>query len=183
MWDFGSAARHHQLYNPWLDHTPGPATPEGAGADRGPGRHLHAARRVPPATPGIAEDVARKIAAVLREHGLAGAPVGIDVAEMPVLAALPRPRASTTVDGQQVFLEARRIKTPDEISLLTQACSMVDAAYDELYEFLRPGRARERVRGPGQQGPLRPGQRVRRGRQRDLRASAARRTRTCTPTG
>src|SRR5262245_10572452 len=30
VWDFGSAARHHQLYNPWLDHTPGPATPEGA---------------------------------------------------------------------------------------------------------------------------------------------------------
>ncbi len=20
VWDFGSAARHHQLYNPWLDH-------------------------------------------------------------------------------------------------------------------------------------------------------------------
>src|SRR3977135_3154078 len=30
VWDFGSAARHHQLYTPWLDHTPGPATPEGA---------------------------------------------------------------------------------------------------------------------------------------------------------
>ena len=30
VWDFGSAARHHQLYNPWLDHTGGPATPEGA---------------------------------------------------------------------------------------------------------------------------------------------------------
>ena len=43
------------------------------------------------------------------------------------------------VDGQQVFLEARRVKTVDEISLLTQACSMVDAAYQQLYEFLRPG--------------------------------------------
>src|SRR5580698_10353357 len=32
VWDFGSAARHHQLYNPWLDHTPGPPTPEGARA-------------------------------------------------------------------------------------------------------------------------------------------------------
>ena len=30
IWDFGSAARHHQLYNPWLDHTEGPATPDGA---------------------------------------------------------------------------------------------------------------------------------------------------------
>ena len=31
------------------------------------------------------------------------------------------------------------MKTRDEISLLTQAASMVDAAYDELYQFLRPG--------------------------------------------
>ena len=22
VWDFGSAARHHQLYNPWLDSSP-----------------------------------------------------------------------------------------------------------------------------------------------------------------
>src|SRR5260370_13542470 len=34
VWDFGSAARHHQLYNPWLDHTPGPAPPEGAARTR-----------------------------------------------------------------------------------------------------------------------------------------------------
>ena len=38
-----------------------------------------------------------------------------------------------------MFLEARRTKTEDEISLLSQACAMVDAAYDQLYEFLRPG--------------------------------------------
>jgi hypothetical protein len=36
-------------------------------------------------------------------------------------------------------MEARRIKTGDEIRLLTQAASMVDAAYEELYRFLRPG--------------------------------------------
>src|SRR5436305_4504654 len=29
VWDFGSAARHHQLYNPWLDHTGCPAPPDG----------------------------------------------------------------------------------------------------------------------------------------------------------
>ncbi len=82
--------------------------------------------------------MARQVAAVLREHGLADAPVGVDVAEMPMLAALKAEGIETT-DGQQVFLEARRIKTADEITLLAQACSMVDAAYDELYEFLRPG--------------------------------------------
>ena len=136
-WDFGSAARHHQIYNPWLDHTPGPPTVDGARAT-GARAGISTLRGAFHPDAGIAAGVAKEIAAVLREHGLAGAPVGVDVAEMPVLAALAA-EGITVVDGQQVFLEARRVKTADEISLLSQACSMVDAAYDELYQFLRPG--------------------------------------------
>src|SRR5579875_419552 len=141
VWDFGSAARHHQLYNPWLDHTPegkaGRPTPAGAAAT-GARAGISTLRGAFHPGAGIAQEVARQVAAVLREHGLAGEPLGIDVAEMPVLAALAA-EGITCVDGQQVFLEARRTKTRDEITLLTQACSMVDAAYHELYEFLRPG--------------------------------------------
>jgi Xaa-Pro aminopeptidase len=137
VWDFGSAARHHQLYNPWLDHTDGPATPAGA-ARTGARAGISTLRGAFHPDAGIAEDVAAKIVAVLREHGLAAEPLGVDVAEMPVLAALAQ-AGVRAVDGQQVFMEARRVKTRDEISLLAQACSMVDAAYTELYEFLRPG--------------------------------------------
>ena len=43
------------------------------------------------------------------------------------------------VDGQQLMQEARVIKTQDEITLLNTACMMVDAAYDELYRFMKPG--------------------------------------------
>ena len=43
------------------------------------------------------------------------------------------------VDGQQLLLQARRIKTQDEITLLNTACAMVDVAYDELYTMLRAG--------------------------------------------
>jgi Xaa-Pro dipeptidase len=137
VWDFGSAARHHQLYNPWLDHTEGPATPDGA-SQTGARAGISTLRGAFHPDAGIAQDVASKIVEVLNEHGLAGEPLGIDVAEMPVLAALAA-AGITVADGQQVFLEARRIKTADEISLLAQACAMVDAAYTELYEFLRPG--------------------------------------------
>jgi Xaa-Pro aminopeptidase len=126
LWDFGSAAKHHQLYNPWLD---------GANRARAGISTLRGAFNP---NAGIAEEVARKVATELREAGLAGAPVGVDLIEMPVLAALQR-EGLEVVDGQQVFLDARRIKTPDEIGLLAQACSMVDAAYEELYRFLRPG--------------------------------------------
>ena len=132
VWDFGSAARHHQLYNPWLDHTADGAAQTGARAG------ISTLRGAFHPGAGIAEEVARQVVTELREHGLAGAPLGIDMAEMPVLAAL-RAAGIETVDGQQVFLEARRTKTPDEISLLSQACAMVDAAYQELYGFLRPG--------------------------------------------
>lgn len=132
VWDFGSAARHHQLYNPWLDHTAEGAAQTGARAG------ISTLRGAFHPDAGIAAGVARSVAGELREHGLAGEPVGIDMAEMPVLAALAA-EGIRAVDGQQVFLEARRTKTRDEISLLSQACAMVDAAYTELYEFLRPG--------------------------------------------
>ena len=145
-WDFGSAARHHQLYNPWLDGRTD--QPELGRARAG----ISTLRGAFNPDAGIAEEVARKIKRVLDEYGLAGEPLGVDLVEMPVLAAL-QAAGLTVVDGQQVFLEARRIKTSDEIGLLTQAAAMVDAAYDELYSFLRRG-ARERVRRAGRQGPL-----------------------------
>jgi Xaa-Pro aminopeptidase len=126
VWDFGSAARHHQLYNPWLD---GPKRARAGISTLRGAFHPDA---------GIAQEVARKVHEVLAEHGLTGEPVGIDLVEMPVLNAL-QAAGLRVVDGQQVFLEARKIKTPDEITLLAQACSMVDAAYEELYSFLRPG--------------------------------------------
>jgi Xaa-Pro aminopeptidase len=78
------------------------------------------------------------IRVLLAERGLEGTPLGVDVVEPAVLFAL-QDAGLTVVDGQQLFLEARRIKTEDEITLLTHACSMVDAAYEELYRFLRPG--------------------------------------------
>jgi hypothetical protein len=72
LWDFGSAARYHQLFNPWLDGEEraraGISTLRGA---------FH-----PDA--GIAEEVARKVATVLREHDLADQPIGVDVADMPI---------------------------------------------------------------------------------------------------
>ena len=125
LWDFGSAARHHQLYAPWLGEQNARA---GISTLRG---------AIPPAA-GRAADVAAKVYAVLAEHGLTGEPIGIDIVEPPVLFALQE-LGLQVVDGQQVFLDARRIKTADEISLLTTAAAMVDAAYDDLYEFLRPG--------------------------------------------
>jgi Xaa-Pro aminopeptidase len=147
MWDFGSAAKHHSLYNPWLDQTTtevdaDPHAPhEGARRPRlesGSRAGISTLRGAFTPDAGIAEEVARKIKRELEKYGLANEPLGVDVIELPILFALQQ-QGIDVVDGQQVFMEARRIKTSDEIKLLTQAASMVDAAYEELHRFLRPG--------------------------------------------
>jgi Xaa-Pro aminopeptidase len=132
VWDFGSAARHHQLYNPWLDGRTD--DPEQGRARAG----ISTLRGAFNPDAGIADGVAAKVKRELEKHGLAGEPVGVDLVEVPVLKALEA-AGLEVVDGQQVYLDARRIKTPDEITLLTTAATLVDAAYDELYRFLRPG--------------------------------------------
>ncbi|MFC5381564.1 M24 family metallopeptidase [Aquipuribacter nitratireducens] len=142
VWDFGSAARHHQLYNPWLSSS-GAVSEDGHAPhhDASPGRAragISTLRGAFHPDAGIAADVATKVRTELERHGVLGEPVGVDVVEMPVLMAL-QAAGVEVVDGQQVFLEARRIKTHDEVRLLTQAASMVDAAYEDLYDFLRPG--------------------------------------------
>ena len=146
-WDFGSAAKHHALYNPWLDETTAeldadPNAPhEGAvrpRLERGARAGISTLRGAFTPDAGIAEELARKIKRELEKFGVADQPLGVDVIELPILFALQQ-AGIDVVDGQQVFMEARRIKTGDEIRLLTQAASMVDAAYEELYRFLRPG--------------------------------------------
>jgi Xaa-Pro aminopeptidase len=122
MWDFGSAARHHKLYSPWLGEDRSRA---GISTLRG-------------AVEGRAEAVAKKIRVELELRGLLSEPLGVDVVELPVLRALEA-EGITVVDGQALMQEVRKIKTGDEIVLLNTACTMVDAAYDALYRAMRPG--------------------------------------------
>ena len=53
--------------------------------------------------------------------------------------------------------------------LLNQAAAMVDGVYQDIFEALKPGRARERDRGAGEQAALRHRLRSSRGDQRDQR--------------
>jgi Xaa-Pro aminopeptidase len=135
LWDFGSAAKHHTLQTTWLDE---PHAAAGRGDNYGSRAGISTLRGAIGPGAHRADDVAAKIVQVLRDFGLEGQPVGVDVIEPDVLFAL-QAAGVPVVDGQQVFLAARRIKTKDEIGLLTQAASMVDTAYENLYEFLRPG--------------------------------------------
>src|SRR6266446_6066876 len=132
LWDFGSAARHHQQNCPWLGERSRPGIPLLRGA-------------MSPEM-GRAENVARKIKVELEKRGLHKEPLGIDVVEPPILFALQK-EGIKIVDGQQLMSDARVIKTQDEISLLNHSAMMVDAAYDELYRAMKPGMSENQAVG------------------------------------
>src|SRR5450631_1778523 len=132
LWDFGSAARHHQQNCPWLGDRSRAGIPLLRGA-------------MSPEM-GRAEDVAKKIRIELELRGLHKEPVGVDVVEPPILFALQK-EGITIVDGQQLMSDARVIKTQDEISLLNHSAMMVDAAYDELYRAMKPGMSENQAVG------------------------------------
>jgi Xaa-Pro aminopeptidase len=125
LWDFGSAAKHHRENCPWLP-------PENI---RGGMIGLRGA--VAPEA-GLFDRAAREIADILRAEGVADMPVGVDIVEPPMLAALEKV-GITVHDGQQVMLNAREVKSADEIMLLNIACAMVDGAYQLISERLKPG--------------------------------------------
>ena len=125
IWDFGSAAKHHRLNCPWLRED-----------------NIHAGmvglRGAVAPDAGLFRAAAREIRAILRAEGAADLPLGVDIVEPPMLAALEA-EGITVRDGQQVMLDAREVKSIDEITLLNTACAMVDGAYQLISEQLKPG--------------------------------------------
>src|SRR6059058_1436424 len=87
---------------------------------------------------GLSDDVARTVKDIMREQGVAGEPLGVDIAEMPMVFAL-QACAIKVVDGQQAMLDARQIKSKDEITLLSMSAALVDGVYQTIYEVLKPG--------------------------------------------
>jgi Xaa-Pro aminopeptidase len=125
LWDFGSAAVHHKLFCPWLE-------PENMRAG------LVGLRGTVHPDFGLMERHAKEIYGLLKEAGVEKMPIGIDIIEPPMMFQLQK-LGLKIVDGQQTMLEAREIKSVDEIALLNRAAAMVDGAYDLINEKLRPG--------------------------------------------
>jgi Xaa-Pro aminopeptidase len=125
VWDFGSAAKHHRLYAPWLkqDHCK-------AG--------LLGLRGAINPKIGLFKRAAEEIKAILVEEGVADMPIGIDMVELPMLFELQKLGLEIR-DGQQMMLDAREIKSRDELTLLNMSAAMVDGTYHKMYEALKPG--------------------------------------------
>ena len=125
LWDFGSAVKHHKIYSQWL-----PEENYRAG-------FLGFRGAVAPSV-GLMVDAVAEIKSLLVEAGVADLPVGMDIVEPPFLFEMQR-QGLTVVDAQQLMLDARCIKSSDEIILLNQAAAMVDGVYQDITEALKPG--------------------------------------------
>ena len=125
LWDFGSAAAHHRIYAPWLKPSSCHAGMVGLRGAVAPDA-------------GLMARFAKEIKAILEENGVAGQPLGVDLVEPPMLFELQRLGIDVR-DGQQVMLDAREIKSRDEIMLLNTSAAMVDGVYQMIFEELKPG--------------------------------------------
>jgi Xaa-Pro dipeptidase len=126
LWDFGSAVKHHMLYSDWV-----PEQNYRAG-------FLGFRGAVDPEGGGLMRDAVAEIKSLLTEAGLADAPIGLDIVEPPFLFELQR-QGLRVADAQQRMLDARVIKSQDEIVLLNQAAAMVDGVYQDIVDALKPG--------------------------------------------
>src|SRR5881296_4054730 len=125
VWDFGSAARHHRIYCPWLREDHVRAGNPGMRGAIGP-------------EVGLFKQAAKEIKDILKKEGVADMPLGLDICEPPMLFALQEADIQVR-DGQQMMLAAREIKSHDEITLLNIASSMVDGVYQDIAAALKPG--------------------------------------------
>src|ERR1700704_2392281 len=100
IWDFGSAAKHHRLYAPWLH------------VDHCKAGMLGLRGSIHPKV-GLFKRAAEEIKSILVEEGVADMPIGVDMIELPMLFELQRVGLDIR-DAQQVMLDAREIKSIDE---------------------------------------------------------------------
>ncbi len=125
LWDFGSAAKAHRLHAPWLRQEDSRAGMTGLRGSIAP-------------EAGFFARAALEVKSVLDEAGVGAEPLGMDITELPMLFELQRLGIEVR-DGQQMMLDAREIKSADEILLLSTAAAMVDGVYQDVYEALKPG--------------------------------------------
>lgn len=125
LWDFGSAAKHHRLFAPWIHDG-----------------HSHAGmlglRGAIHPEVGLMKEAVTTIKGMLMDAGVANDPIGVDIVEPAFLFEM-QAQGLKVVDIQQHMLDARAIKSVDEIMLLSQAAAMVDGVYQDIVDVLKPG--------------------------------------------
>lgn len=124
LFTIGSAVPLKKRYCPWLGDNIRVSTSSMKGA-------------IPPEV-GITRKLASEIYDILKQHGLEKEPVGIDISNYPIIEELQKV-GLTVADGHQVALDAREVKTDEEVKLMELSCAIADGAFYEVRKFIKPG--------------------------------------------
>lgn len=88
---------------------------------------------------GMYEGFFKDLRMALSENGISEKdPIGVDILDGQLMTVMQE-KGFKLGDGQDVMLEARTIKTDDEIAIMCHAAATVDAAFYKVAQFIRPG--------------------------------------------
>ena len=124
LFTIGSAVPLKRRYCPWLGDNIRVSTSSMKGA-------------IPPEV-GITKKLASEIYDILKQNGLEKLPLGIDISNYPIIDELQKQGLKVT-DGHQIALDAREVKTDEEIKLMELSCAIADGTFYDAFKFIRPG--------------------------------------------
>lgn len=124
LFEFGSAIPHKKKFCPWIADSIYPSS--------------SAMRGSIPAECNMEKDIMDFLVSTMKEAGFSKCKIGVDIMEVPVMQGL-QDSGFTIVDGQRIMLNARVVKTEDEIDLLEYSAATVDAGYSAVVRNLHAG--------------------------------------------
>jgi Xaa-Pro dipeptidase len=140
LYEFGMWYPYVKENCPWLVVKPAAAM---GGSGGGTGADFY-----PPEAYGRQLEVfAGQIKKEMKDHGLAGQKLGIDAGFRPMVDALNKVGIEVSLEGGKALMEARTIKTKDEVECLRMAASIVEGGWRKVKEALKPGVTEMDLRG------------------------------------
>lgn len=131
LFEQGDIRHHTKTYSPWLPpENIKPAVTAGGYVSLSAGRAGHAYN---------AGRLAAQIRDELKALGLEGERLGIDTGDIQLIETLKAAGIDVTPEGAAAMLDARKIKTQDEIECIRMATRIGEAMFSSLKENLRPG--------------------------------------------
>ncbi len=132
VYEQGDIGFHLQVHNPWIPK-------ENI-------RYSYAWIKgaVGPAAEQQVEKFTRSLIADLEAAGIKDKPLGVDFIDINLINAFERHGIDWT-DGMTPMMEARAIKSPDEIKAFSMVGSICDAVHYEITNFIKPGMAENEV--------------------------------------
>lgn len=127
LWEHGSIADQLAYHMPWLRIKYATSL---VGSMRGIGAV---------AWRNQAEEFAKELKATLEAEGIADEPIGIDIYYPPLEDVLREAGIEITHDGMDALLDARVVKTRDEIECIRQASAIGEAAFSTMRQAVEPG--------------------------------------------